>query len=294
MHDVVVIGNINIETSIEASPIRNTEDYEVNSISERIGGHAIDICVMCSYFGLSPSIVSSIGMDASGLLSILEKSRIDYTHLIISETKTGKHIGISTPGDSSSLFFRGANKHLQSHNVDQGTLKNCKLIHLCPCNREIVRSIPQKARDNTVSCHFDISYSIEDLGPDIDILFVDSETLTNKTGVNDISAAGREITKVGIRNVVVFDSGRMIRVIRDEDEYGVSLDVDKAYDASEYSGSFFSGFIYRFIKTSNLKSSLSFGLAYQYFSHEEKNKLLFKDIDEIEDKMYSILRSNNE
>jgi hypothetical protein len=72
------------------------------------------------------------------------------------------------------------------------------------------------------------------------------------------------------------------------------MPVDKPYDAGEYDESFFSGFIYRYLRTSNLKTSLSFGLAFQLLSHRSKKKLLFQDVDVIEDTMYTIMRSNNE
>ncbi|MBN1786285.1 MAG: hypothetical protein JW825_04790 [Candidatus Methanofastidiosa archaeon] len=294
MYDAIVIGNINIETNIDAVKIPRSDDFEMVNIYERIGGNAIDISVLCSHFGLRTSMVSSIGMDASGVLPILEKSKIDYSHLIVSETKTGKCISINLPGETSTFFFKGANKHLIPYGIEHNYLRSAKLIHICPSNAEILHSIPEKAGDVIISCQFDPTYPMESLSQNLNFLFLNSADALNASGKEDLLEAGKTFLQYGPRNVIINDRGRRAIVIRPEDQYEVVVTTDKAFDATDYEDAFYSGFIYRFVKTLNLKSSLSFGLAFQYFSHKKGNRLLFMDVDDIEDKMYAILRSNNE
>ncbi|HPR41941.1 MAG TPA: carbohydrate kinase family protein [Candidatus Methanofastidiosa archaeon] len=294
MHDVVVIGDINMETNIEASSVIKGHYFEIGSISERIGGSAIDISVLCSYLGLKVSLVSSIGMDASGVLSILEKSNIDYSQLIISETKTGKRINIDLPGNSSSYVFTGANRHLSPRNVESRFLKGSRMVHICPGNDDMVRSISERAHDVLISCQIDGSCDLRSLDDKVNFLFMDVHDAMATTDEADASAAGRKIAGMGPQNVILTDKGKGLNVFRDGDPYVINAPVDPTYDAGEYDDSFISGFIYRYLKTSNLKSSLSFGLAFQLLSHTDGKKILFQDLDVIEDKMYSIMRSNNE
>jgi len=294
MLDVVVIGDINMETNIDATPSPNRSHYDIGSLSDRIGGRAIDISVLCSHLGLRASLVSSIGMDASGILSILEKSNIDYSHLIISETKTGKRINIDTPGSNISYIFRGANRHLSPSSIDYPFLKGCRMVHICPGNIEMTRSVPGIARETLVSCHLDRSCPIDILNEKMDFVFIDASDALALTGKGDVAEAGRELLGKGPLHVILTDRGKGVAVFTEGEGLAIKAPIDMAYDATDYDESFFSGFIYRYLKTSNLKSSLSFGLAFQLLSHEQDKKILFQDVDIIEDKMYSIMRLNNE
>jgi len=229
-----------------------------------------------------------------GILSILEKSKIDYSNLIISETKTGKRINIDLSGKRDSYIFPGANRHLSPQNVEFRFLKSSRMIHICPENNDMVVSLPKNAGDTMVSCHIDRSCPMAALDENIDFVFIDSYDAIRISGQDNLVGAGMIIKAQGPENVILTDRGKGVTVFRENEHYPITAPVDKAYDASDYDESFLSGFIYRYLKTSNLKSSLSFGLAFQFLSHSGGKKLLFQDVDLIEDKMYTIMRSNNE
>jgi len=293
-YNLGIIGNVNIETEMDASQLPASGDFSISNISERIGGEAMDTSIISAHFGLHPSIFSSIGMDATGILEIMERFKIDYSKMAISDEKTGKHVLIRTPKETYSLLYEGANKHILSHGIDLNFLNSVKLVHICPCDAKVPEKILPKIKDPIVSCQFDPRYPDIFLRPEVDLLFVQGSVALDFTGVKGYAKAARSLCDKGPKTVVVNDGGRAAHICRTEDEIDISFKSQRSYDASHYFNSFIAGFISRFVKTLNYKSSASFGLAYQFFTYDAGKRVVFKDAYDVEELMYKIVRLNNE
>ncbi|MHC1604467.1 MAG: carbohydrate kinase family protein [Candidatus Methanofastidiosia archaeon] len=290
--DFVVIGDVNIETEIEARKKPASREYLISKITGGIEGDAIDIAITGSHFGLKPAIVTSIGSDARGILEILDRYNIDYSHMMISEGKTGKTFLIRTQRKTSSFFFPGANRNLLVSSIDFNFLDQSKLVHICSIRQDIRNVMAQKLRKSIFTCQLDMETDLKEVGSKINILFSRSDVASNYTGEKDARKATRKLAALGPKAVIVNERGKRAHICRGEQEMVVEFKEDKTYDASLFFVSFVSGFISRFLKTSNYKSSTSFGLAYQYFASVARKKIVFREAYDIEGLMYKILRLN--
>jgi sugar/nucleoside kinase (ribokinase family) len=292
--DVVVIGNVDIVTDMGVRPIPHSSDYLITSLNERIGGDAIDISLICSHFGARPSLMSAIGMDAHNILSLLESHSIDYSHLVVSETNTGKRIVVHDDSGQSSLFYPGANAHILAYGIDAHFLNNARIVHICAGVTTDCSPFINKAHDPYVTCQFDARSSTSSLCEDVDILFAKALPAMRQTKAETAEECARLLADRGPKVVIVNDCGRNAHICKDDTVVSVSFSPGMSYDASGYFTSFIGAFLSRFLRTKNYKSAASFGMTYQHFAYMARDRVAPKAAEDVEDMMYKIVRVTNE
>ncbi|RZN49952.1 carbohydrate kinase family protein [archaeon] len=292
--DVVVVGSVDIVTDMGVRPVPNSSDYLITSLNERIGGDAIDISIICSMFGVRPSLVSAIGMDAYKILALLDRHSIDYSHLVVSETNTGKRMVVHDETGQSSLFYPGANAHLLSYGIDAPFLNNARIVHLCAGDVAECRQLIAKVHDPYVTCQFDARSSPALLREEVDILFIQAMHAKRHTNCETPVECASHLAASGPQVVIVNDGGRQAHICKDGTTVSISFAPGMSYDASRYFTSFVGAFLSRFLRTKNYKSAASFGMAYQHFAYMARDRVVDKAAADVEDMMYKIVRVDNE
>lgn len=292
---LTVLGSVNVEVEIEARPIPHSDDYEMVGISERIGGIALDVAVMCSHLGITSSLMSSVGSDAAGLLDILQSHKVSSKHVGVSDTKTGKHIIVHAPGGSSSLFYDGANKHMLTSPLDLNELNNAGTIFLAPGPKGLPERVMPHLMDVRLYCQLTPQFPLGMISDSMHVLFAPADLALSLTSSASPSEAADSLAAMGPRFVVVNDRGREVHYVADGKPGEIAIDRDDAYSASSYLGAFMAGFIARFLRSSNISTSVCYGLACQELAHDTgKRIVLFDDLEALDDRMYHFARLRHE
>ena len=292
---LTVLGSVNVEVEIEARPIPHSDDYEMVEISERIGGAALDVAVMCSHLGVTSSLMSSIGADAGGMLDILRRHKVGASHVGISDSKTGKHIIVHTPGGSSSLFYDGANKHMLTSPLDLNALNNAGNIFLAPGPNGLPERVMPHLMDVQLYCQLTPRFPLGMISSSIAVLFSQADLAQSLTATANPHDAAAALSGMGPRIVVVNDRGQSVHYASGQQTGSVSIGRDEAYDATIFHAPFVAGCISRYIRTSNIATSAAYGLACQELAHDARKRIvLFDDLEALDERMYHIARLNHE
>lgn len=290
--DIIVIGDVVSELCLDAHSSGGSEDsYIVSTLQERIGGDALDIGMVCASGGLSCSLVSAIGIDASSVLDCLDRSKIDYSHLIVCDSKTGKKIKVIVDSASTDLTYEGASSHIFDYGIDKDFFSDSRLIHLTTFSPERYDAIQMEKRPHC-TCQYSPGTDIGEYPEDIGVLFMESSDAMALSGEDECCEAVEALVPICTCPTVVADRGRGAYVISDKSARSISMVPAVSYDASRFYSSFVGAFLSRYVKTNNLRSSASYGLSYQYFSYTDSCRVVGRDSLEIESVMRRIARMN--
>ncbi len=270
-------------------------EYGAKIVSDNVhtgaGGGAANTAVTLSRLGLKVAARISLGSDQNGqtIKKILEKEKID-TGLI--ETEADKMTGFSfvlvdaKDGDHTVFSYRGANKELQITNYKL-QISNAKWIYVTSLTgqwQKILNDVLEIKKENP---NLKIAFnpgaaqlaagcgSLKDILAAADILFVNKDEaieltesrITNHESrikpekFNDINFLFKEITKMGLKNVVITDGKNGAYAGNSEKIAYSPAGSDKRLDTTGAGDAFGSAFLGGFITNGgNLEESLKYGI----------------------------------
>lgn len=292
---LLVVGSVDVEVEIEARPLPRSDDYDVTSLHERIGGTAVDVAVTCAHLGVRSSLMASIGMDALGLVDLLKHHGIDASHIGMSDTKTGKHVTVSAPGGTSSLLYEGANRHLVQQGLDYNVIASARHLYLAPGPRGLIERLMPHLGEAVVYAHLTPTFPPGMLTEEIDVLVSSSRTACLYTGEGTGLEAVRTLQGMGPRAVIASDAGAAAYCATDAGVSTLSLPSGQEHDASRYESAFVAGVIARYLRTMNAKTSAAYGLACQEEAYNQNKRVLTQtDALTLDERTYQLARLAHE
>lgn len=130
MYDIVALGELLIDFATVST---DNEGYP--TLEAHPGGAPANVLVAAQKLGKKTAIISKVGNDIFGRLlkNTIEKEKVNTESLIISDEypTTLAFVTLSDNGDRSFEFFRkkSADVMLNSNEVDDDILKNCRVFH---------------------------------------------------------------------------------------------------------------------------------------------------------------------
>lgn len=195
--DIVVIGVIDIHTVLRTS-LKAGITNPVAELSEKFSGSALRIAVNASLLKAQVGIISPVGRDAVGLMDILRRYKIDYSHVVLSLKKNANFIELHTPSRYYTLYYEGALNDLQAEKIRNEYIKEAKAVHVCFPDEALAQYVLEMAkRENVVTS---VDYGVAKV--DADIMFIkeirkQKEKMKGKTTIvfseNKIRCNGRDI-----------------------------------------------------------------------------------------------------
>lgn len=254
--DLIVIGVVDIDTvlrtSLKAGVINPVTEYK-----ERFSGSALTIAVDSSILKAEAGIISPVGRDAVGLLDVLRRHEIDYSHIVLSQEKNPNFIEFYTT-KHYSLYYEGALKDLHSENIEKDYLKRAKIVHICFPDRELAENVVKVCKKEKVLTSVDTSF----VEADADILFTSSEE----------KRKGRTTVVTDFENGVLCN-GKEIPVFR-----------GGTYYENGVKDAFIAAFLTRYIKSGNAESAAFYGSCAAYLCSRHESSVLTctkEDLDEL-------------
>ncbi len=253
--DVIVIGVINIHSTLRTA-LKPGVTNPVSEFQETFFGSALHIAVNASLLKADVGIVSPVGRDAVGLLDLLRRNSVDYSHVVLSSKKNSNFIQLSTPTRSYNLYYEGAVKDLDPQKIEKKYLKKAKIVHICFPDEEVTETLVRMARKEKVLTSVDASFS----EADADIVFTEGKRKGNTTIVMDF--------KEGITC-----NGKKIPVFR-----------DKMYYDTGVKDAFIAAFLTRYVKSEHPEYSALYGSCAAYLCSRSDKKVLTctkEDVDNL-------------
>jgi sugar/nucleoside kinase (ribokinase family) len=235
--------------------------------------------------------MTSIGADAGGIIDILRRHKVGASHVGISDTKTGKHILVHAPGGSSSLLYDGANRHMLTSPLDLNALNNAGSVYLAPGPRGLPERVMPHLMDVQLFCQLTPQFPLGMLTGSIDMLFAPADLAMSLTAAPCPAEAAVALASMGPKAAIVNDRGAVVFHASGGESGALVLDRDDTYDASLYLAPFVAGCISRYVRTSNISTSVAYGMACQEMAHDARKRIvLFDDMEALDERMYHLAR----
>lgn len=276
-YDVIVIGELNVDlilNQIESFPEVGKEILAAK-MDLVLGSSSAIFASNLSSLGAKVSFLGKIGTDIFGDLVIdsLQKKGVN-TDLIIRESqlKTGATVVLNYGEDRANVTHPGAMEHLSIDDIDVEKIRESKHVHISsiflqPKIKKDIYEIFKLAKSSGVATSLDVQWDpaeewdldLMQLLPYVDVFLPNEQELLNLTKEDDLQKAIDKVSKIG--NTIVVKRGSKGSVccsnsIQIELPAYLNKDVVDAIGAGD---SFNSGFIFKYIKNSDLKACLDFG-----------------------------------
>lgn len=223
MAKIICIGEILVDL---ISNSNNNGLEEANGFIMAAGGAPANVAVGIARLGINTSFIGKIGNDGFGrfLADTLNTNNVDTTELIVDETaKTSlAFIAGRDNGTKNIIFYRDADSHLHSDEIDMQAIADAKTLHFGsfafsaqPTRDAVLKSL-ETAKSNNLMISFDVNHR-----PDVwcneadahkwinkgfefsDVVKLSEEEFKFATGYANIEIGSRHIMDSGAKLVVV-------------------------------------------------------------------------------------------
>lgn len=252
MLDLIVIGVINIHTTLRTS-LKAGVTNTVSEFTERFSGSAFNIALNASLLKMQVGIIAPVGRDAVGLMDVLRRYSVDYSHMVLSSKKNTNVMELHTSTRHYHLYYQGALQDLQPEKMRKEYLRKAKAVHVCFPDYDVTDYVVNALRKEKVLTSVDgFSHS------GADIVFKEGKGKKEK----------KEERKGKTTVVIDFEKGitanrKKIPVFR-----GDTFHEKGAKDA------FIAAFLTRYIKSENVKYSALYGSCAAYLCSQHEQKIL--------------------
>lgn len=282
-NEIVVIGELNVDliaSGVSAGPVLGTEVL-ADDFTVTLGSASAIFSCGIARLGHSVTFVSRIGNDDFGHLCLesLAQRGIATDRIEIDvQSKTGVTVVVSTAEDRAMITFLGAIAELSLSQVPADIFHGHRHLHLTSyyLQKALQPDFPHlldAAREAGATTSFDPNSDptqgrdekVLEVSRHTDILFLNEDEARLLTGVDDIEAAGRQLSelcptvaiKLGAKGAIGFQDGAVERV------EGFKID---AVDSTGAGDSFAAGFVHAFLDGGDLRKCLTIGNACGAFS----------------------------
>jgi sugar/nucleoside kinase (ribokinase family) len=254
--DLVIIGVINIHT-IMRTRLKADITNPVSEYTEKFSGSALHIAVNASLLGAKVGIISSVGRDAVGLMDVLRRYSIDYSHIVLSAEKNANFIELNTSNRHYTLYYQGAATDLHTEKIEPEYLKKAKIIHICFPDQKLTKHIVNLAKKEDILTSVDATFS----EADADIVFTE-----RKKGGKGKTTIVTDFKKGILCN------GKEVPVFRDDTYYEEGV-----------KDAFIAAFLTRYMKSEHLENAALYGSCAAYLCSHDDRKVLTCTKDEVDE-----------
>lgn len=265
---MIIIGIIDIHTILKTS-LKPSIINPVSEYTEKFSGSALHTAANASVLKADVGIISVVGRDAVGLMDVLRRYQIDYSHLVLSSKKNANFIEFYTKTRHYNLYYEGAIDSLQPEKIEKEYLKRAKAVHVCFPDSEVTDYVVQLARKENILTSVDAAFSESDA----DIVFM--EEGKQEKGKGKLKQKEKEQAKNTI--LMNFEKGitankKKIPVFRGD-----------TYYKNGVKDAFVAAFLTRYIKTEHMEHSALYGSCAAYICSQSRRKVLTCTKEEVDD-----------
>ena len=160
MLDLTIIGVINIHTTLTTSLKRGIVN-PISEYSEKFSGSALHIALNASILKAQVGLIAPVGRDAVGLLDLLKRYSIDYSHIVLSSKKNPNFMELHTSHRNYDLYYEGAVSDLHGE-IEKEYLIKAKAVHLCFPHQEVTDNVAKTLRKEKTVTSVDARFSQTD------------------------------------------------------------------------------------------------------------------------------------
>lgn len=271
--DLVIIGIIDIHSVLRTS----LKPHIVNPVSEyteKFSGSALHVAVNAALLKAEVGIMAPVGRDAVGLMDILRRYQIDYSHVVLSSQKNPNFIEFHTTTRHYQLYYEGALNDFEPEKIEKKYMKKAKAVHICFPDPDVTEYLVQMARKEKVLTSVDAAFS----DSDADIVFTEERKEEEKEKGKK-KRRNKEKGKRKGKNTIVMDFKKEITV------NGKSIPVFKGdtYHESGVKDAFIAAFLTRYVKSEHLEHSALYGSCAAYLCSQSERKVLACTKEELDD-----------
>lgn len=245
MLDLIVIGVIDIHTVVRTSLKAGTTNV-ISEYTEKFSGSALNIAVNASVLKADVGIVSPVGRDAVGLMDILRRHKVDYSHIFLSSKKNTNIIELYTSRRHYSLHYKGALTDFRPEKLETEYLRNAKAVHVCFPDKKVADYLVKLAKKEKVLASVDA----EMCGADADIVFSKEKRRKKNTITMDFEKG-------------IVCQGERIPVFRDD-----------TFHQNGVRDAFIAAFLTRYIKSEHLGNAALYGSCAAYQCSKSEGQVL--------------------
>ncbi len=255
---MIIIGIIDIHTILKTSLKPNIIN-PVSEYTEKFSGSALHIAANGSVLKADVGIISVVGRDAVGLMDVLRRYQIDYSHLVLSSKKNANFIEFYTKTRHYNMYYEGAIDNLQPEKIEKEYLKKAKAVHVCFPDSEVTDYVVQLARKENILTSVDAAFSESDA----DIVFMEEKKKQKERAKNTI--------------VMNFEKGITANKKR------IPIFRGDTYYKNGVKDAFIAAFLTRYIKTEHVEHSALYGSCAAYLCSQSRRNVLTCTKEKLDD-----------
>jgi sugar/nucleoside kinase (ribokinase family) len=245
MLDLIVIGSITIHTRMRTS-LKPGATNPVSEYTEKFSGSALHVALNASQLGMQVGIIAPVGRDAVGLIDVLRRYTVDYSHVVLSAEKNTNMIELYTPTRHYTLHYLGALQDLNPEKIEKEYVRKAKVVHMCFPDQNVTDYIVKELRKEKTLTSVDAAFS----GSNADIVFTEGKEQGNIT-------VGLDFEK----GITV--NGKRIPIFRGDTFYEEGV-----------KDAFIAAFLTRYIKSENAEYAALYGSCAAFLCSQTKKKIL--------------------
>ena len=157
---VVVAGHVNWDVTLRVDRLPSPDDEaRIRSRRGSGGGSAANVAIALAGFGVSPSVIGSVGDDEHGRLArdALRQAGVDCSTLVTvaNEPTAAKYLLVDDRGEVAVLGTDGVNEAYTIDDVDPSHVRDASHLHLTGQEPETAAALAQVAGEAGVAVSID-------------------------------------------------------------------------------------------------------------------------------------------
>lgn len=245
MLDLIVIGVINIHSALTTS-LKGGITNPISEYSEKFSGSALHIALNASILKAQVGLIAPVGRDAVGLMDLLKRYSVDYSHIVLSSKKNPNFMELHTSHRHYDLYYEGAVSDLHVEKIEKEYLKKAKAVHLCFPDQKLTENVTKILRKEKVVTSVDTQFS----QTDAEIVFSERNGIGKNTVVMDFEKG-------------IICNGEEIPVFKGDNYYQNGV-----------KDAFIAAFLTRYVKSQHIMYSALYGSCAAFLCSLQKSTIL--------------------